>query len=62
MQQKQQICRDHRNDYASELAKTNQFQQQHYHTHMPAIFDVRLIKTLINELALVYNYSFNVSL
>ena len=37
---KQQFCEDCKNEYASELQKTNGAQREHYDTIMPQIFQV----------------------
>ncbi|ESO02102.1 hypothetical protein HELRODRAFT_186418 [Helobdella robusta] len=39
MVQKQQVSEDCKNEYAAELQKTNEFQRQHFHHHMPLIFE-----------------------
>lgn len=46
---KQQFCEDCKNEYASELQKTNGAQREHYNTLMPQIFQVLLFATLSNS-------------
>ena len=43
MVQKQQSCEESKNEYASELQKTNECQRQHFSTLMPLIFEVIVI-------------------
>ena len=38
MMLKNQQCDDYKNEYASQLQQTNMHQNDHYHTHMPQVF------------------------
>lgn len=44
MNQKAQQCEDCKNEYASVLQQFNSHQQEHYHTAMPMVFQVRAFK------------------
>ena len=39
---KNQQCDDYKNEYASQLQQTNMHQNDHYHTHMPQVFQVNM--------------------
>ena len=42
MMLKNQQCDDYKNEYASQLQQTNMHQNDHYHTHMPQVFQVNM--------------------
>ncbi|XP_054270179.1 formin-binding protein 1-like isoform X3 [Macrosteles quadrilineatus] len=51
---KSQLCEENKNEYANQLQRTNDLQNQHYHIHMPEVFrqlqelDEKRIKNIKN--------------
>ena len=58
MVQRQQVCEESKNEYASELQKTNTVQHEHYEVIVPQVFQVSYLlssSSSHNELSIGLN-------